>query len=84
MKCYIPGQCQEYSVDFVASHHPDHCAEHCRKHNAKLEDDDVHKCNWWSWEPGQDLCLMFHNCTVGTDGLPTGAVCPLCLSGQGE
>ena len=44
LKCYVPGQCREYLVDFEASQGPDECGEFCHEHNAKLQDDDVHRC----------------------------------------
>ena len=42
-KCYVPGQCQEFSVDFEASQDPDECGKFCHQHNAKLKEGDVHR-----------------------------------------
>merc|ERR1712241_1167 len=81
LKCYVPGQCQEFSVDFEGSQGPDECGKFCHDHNSKLTDEDVHRCNWWSWEAGQNLCIMFHNCTENGER-PDGTKCPHCLTGQ--
>ena len=43
LKCYVPGQCQEFSVDFEASVGPDECGQFCHDHNQKLEAEDVHR-----------------------------------------
>ena len=91
-QCYVPGQCQvrpsvtlarsgeswltcaafqEYSVDFKKTEDVDHCQKFCGT------DDD---CNWWSFEPAQNLCVLFGNCTES--GNPNQVVCPDCISGQ--
>ena len=44
LKCYVPGQCQEFLVDFQASQDPDECGKFCHDHNANLQDGDVHRC----------------------------------------
>merc|ERR1712241_888933 len=80
LKCYVPGQCSEFAVDFQASVGPDECGTFCHEHNAN-EDVDVHRCNWWSWDAAQELCIMFHNCTQ-QGGRPDGTQCPHCLTGQ--
>jgi len=84
LKCYIHGQCQEFTIDFQFSDDPDECGHYCRKKNKALDEDDIHKCNWWSWEPAQELCIMFHNCTTSADGKPSGLICPECISGMGD
>merc|ERR1711934_66547 len=81
LKCYVPGQCQEFSVDFEGSEGPGRVRQFCHDHNKNLQDGDVHRCNWGSWEAGQDLCIMFHNCTENGDR-PDGTKCPHCLTGQ--
>ena len=85
MKCYVPGQCQQYSIDFVDSDNPDTCGHHCRKVNKDKLPTDESRCNWWSWEPGQNLCIMFKNCSGNAvnPGPDTGP-CERCISGQGE
>merc|ERR1712038_606032 len=84
LKCYIHGQCQEFTVDFQFSDDPDECGHYCRKKNRALAEDDPHRCNWWSWEPAQELCVMFTNCTESGDGGPSGLICPECISGMGD
>ena len=84
LTCYIHGQCQEFSIDFKFSDDPDECGHFCRKKNNALDKEDPHRCNWWSWEPAQELCIMFHNCTTSADGSPSGLLCPDCISGMGE
>jgi len=74
-KCYVYGQCQEYSLDFKVTQD----AEGCHKFCGKNQD-----CNWWSWEPAFELCMLFHNCTeVGIDP-PAVEPCPDCISGESE
>merc|ERR1712038_2119613 len=46
--CYVPGQCQEYSVNFKRTDDVDLCHKFCGQN----ED-----CSWWSFEPSQKLCL---------------------------
>ena len=43
LKCYVPGQCQEFSVDFEGSQGPDECGKFCHDHNKNLQDGDVHR-----------------------------------------
>merc|ERR1712038_1600112 len=86
LKCYVPGQCQEYSINFIDSDNPDTCGHHCRKENRNKPEGDSSRCNWWSWEPVQNLCVMFSNCSkadVPNPG-PDTAPCERCISGQGE
>merc|ERR1719158_1204639 len=84
LKCYIHGQCQEFTIDFQFSDDPDECGHYCRKKNKALAEEDTHRCNWWSWEPAQELCIMFHNCTTSASGNPSGLLCPECISGMGD
>ena len=66
---------KEYSLDFKVTQD----AEGCHKFCGKNQD-----CNWWSWEPAFELCMLFHNCTeVGIDP-PAVEPCPDCISGERE
>ena len=62
---------QEYSVNFKGLED----AESCHRICGKNED-----CEWWSWEPAQDLCMLFANCTES--GHPDAGICPDCISGE--
>jgi len=86
LKCYVPGQCQEYSINFIDSDNPDTCGHHCRKENKNKPEGDSSRCNWWSWEPVQNLCVMFSNCSKADapNPGPDTAPCEQCISGQGE
>jgi len=74
-KCYVYGQCQEYSLDFKATQDAEGCHKFCGKSQ---------ECNWWSWEPAFELCMLYSNCTE--DGVDPPAVepCPECISGEKE
>merc|ERR1712223_76318 len=69
--CYVPGQCQEYSVNFKRTDDVDLCHKFCGQN----ED-----CSWWSFEPSQNLCLLFANCTES--GAPDVVACEDCISGE--
>jgi len=71
-KCYVYGQCQEYSIDFKVTQDAEGCHKFCGKNN---------ECNWWSWEPAFELCMLFVNCTDGVDP-PAVEPCPDCISGE--
>jgi len=72
-KCYVYGQCQEYSLDFKVTQDAEGCHKFCGKNQ---------ECNWWSWEPAFELCMLFANCTeVGIDP-PAVEPCPECISGE--
>ena len=95
-KCYVFGQCQvsrivpllnqvknnkpstpfqEYSLDFKDTEDPEGCHKFCGKNE---------ECNWWSWEPegcSSGLCILFANCTDGTDP-PDVEACGDCISGE--
>jgi len=70
-RCYVPGQCQEYSVNFKRTDDVDLCHKFCGQN----ED-----CNWWSFEPSQNLCVLFDNCTES--GAPDVVACEECISGE--
>jgi len=70
-QCYVPGQCQEYSINFKMNADADGCQKFCGLNEA---------CNWWSYEPEQSLCVLFTNCTES--GEPDKVVCPDCISGE--
>merc|ERR1712038_307063 len=69
--CYVPGQCQEYSVNFKRTDDVDLCHKFC----GTTED-----CSWWSFEPSQNLCVLFANCTES--GAPDTVACEACISGE--
>jgi len=72
-KCYVFGQCQEYSIDFKDTKDAEGCHKFCGNNN---------ECNWWSWEPELDLCMLFVNCTEANIDPPLFDPCPTCISGQ--
>merc|ERR1712038_2007461 len=74
-KCYVSGQCQEYSVNFKRTDDVDLCHKFCGQN----ED-----CNWWSFEPEQTLCILLKNCTEsgGEPGGPDPTPCQDCISGE--
>merc|ERR1712117_949431 len=53
-KCYVYGQCQEYSLNFKVTQDAEGCHKFCGKNQ---------ECNWWSWEPAFELCMLFAKCT---------------------
>ena len=64
---------QEYSLDFKATQDAEGGHKFCGKNE---------ECNWWSWEPAFELCMLFANCTeVGIDP-PAVEPCPECISGE--
>jgi len=72
-KCYVFGQCQEYSIDFKDTKDAEGCHKFCGNNN---------ECNWWSWEPDFELCMLFVNCTEANIDPPLVAPCSSCISGQ--
>ena len=95
-KCYVYGQCQvsaikiqlirycgtnpsiwtlsqEYSIDFKVTQDAEGCHKFCGKND---------ECNWWSWEPVFELCMLFVNCTDNGIDPPAVEPCPDCISGE--
>merc|ERR1712241_295414 len=71
-RCFVPGQCQEYSLNFKKVDDADACHKFAGKEGEAV--------NWWSFEPAQSLCVLFGNCTEA--GGPDQIICPDCISGK--
>ena len=67
------NQLQEYSFDFKYTEDVEQCHKFCGKKD---------ECNWWSWEPELDLCLLYTNCTEEGVDPPAVEPCPECISGE--
>ena len=68
--CFSP---QEYSLDFKVTKDAEGCHKFCGKNDG---------CNWWSWEPAFELCMLFANCTEEGVDPPAVEPCPDCISGE--
>ena len=75
LRCYVYGQCQGYTVNFKYTEFVDQCHRFCGENK---------NCNWWTWEPALELCMLYVNCTNPPAYIDQPAVepCPGCISGQ--
>ena len=64
---------KEYSLDFKVTEDAEGCHKFCGK---------TDECNWWSWEPAFELCMLFVNCTDNGIDPPAVEPCPDCISGE--